>query len=140
MIRKLTHEDYNMLYKLWDNTPGMGLNPIDDSYEGIKKYLDRNPETSFGAFENDILAGAILCGHDGRRGFIHHTAVSLEYRNKGIGKALLDAAINALEKEGISKAMLVVFKDNEIGNIFWEKQGFTVRNDLNYRNKSIKNI
>lgn len=76
----------------------------------------------------------------GRRGYIHHTAVLPGYRNQGIAKKLVDNAINALEKEGINKVGLVAFERNLIGNGFWEKIGFTVRDDLVYRNKNIHNL
>jgi ribosomal protein S18 acetylase RimI-like enzyme len=118
----------------------MGFNNLDDSREGIEKYLKRNPDTCFVALEGDALAGVILCGHDGRRGFIHHMAVAEGYRNNGIGTALVDAALSALRAEGIHKVALVAFKYNEAGNAFWEKMGFTVREDLNYRNRALSEM
>lgn len=133
MIRKLSIEDYDEIYDLWMATPGMGLNDIDDSRTGIEKYLRRNPDSCFAAEERGKIAGVILSGHDGRRGLIHHMAVLPEYRNIGIGSALVDAAIEALKNEGITKAALLVYKKNEIGNAFWERKGFLVREDLNYR-------
>lgn len=136
-IRNMTANDYDKVYNLWINTPGMGLNSVDDSKEGIEKYLKRNPTTCFVAEENDNIVGVILSGHDGRRGYIHHTAVSSDFRNQGIGRRLVEHAIEALKSEGIIKVALVVFAKNELGNGFWEKVGFEVREDLYYRNKSI---
>lgn len=132
-IRPMGLEDYDPVYALWIATPGMGLNSIDDSRDGIAKYLKRNPGFSFVAMEGDTLAGVILCGHDGRRGVIHHTAVKPEYRRRGVGKALAEAAFAALRKEGITKAWLVVKRDNELGNAFWERLGFENRVDLTFR-------
>ncbi|MDD4113596.1 MAG: GNAT family N-acetyltransferase [Herbinix sp.] len=139
-IRKMTIADYTCVYDLWLNTPGMGLNDLDDSRQGIDKYLRRNPETCFVAEKDNIIIGVILCGNDGRRGYIHHTAVSVVERKNGVGTALVDAAVNALKNEGINKVALVVFSKNELGNSFWEKRGFTVREDLVYRNKSISEL
>ncbi len=139
-IRRLTMDDYVEIYDLWMSTPGMGLNDMDDSKEGINKYLKRNPDTCFAAVVSGKIAGVILSGHDGRRGYIHHTAVSSAHRNKGIGSALVDAALDALRAEGIHKATLVVFKRNETGNEFWEHKGFHVREDLNYRNKALTEL
>lgn len=136
-IKKMTIDDYDGVYKLWINTQGMGLNDIDDSREGIEKYLKRNPSTCFAAKENDEIIGVILSGHDGRRGYIHHTAVSANKRKSGIGTALVDAAVSALKAEGISKVALVAFSENKQGNLFWEKMGFTAREDLTYRNKAL---
>ncbi len=140
LIRKMTINDYNGVYSLWINTPGMGLNDIDDSKEGINKYLLRNPNTCFVAENNNKIIGVIVAGHDGRRGVIHHTAVAQNEQRKGIGQKLLDEAMQALKDEGISKVFLVVFENNEKGNAFWEKQGFTNRTDIVYRNKAISDI
>lgn len=137
MIRKLTIEDYDKMYALWLSCKGMGLNDTDDSREGIRRFLDRNPDTCFGAFEADMLIGVILAGNDGRRGFIYHTAVSPKHRGKGVGTALVNAALEALGRLGITKTALVVFGKNEVGNAFWERQGFIVRDDLVYRNRAL---
>lgn len=137
MIRQMTIADYDEIYSFWLNTPGMGLNDIDDSREGISKYLERNPHTCYVAVEQDRIAGVILSGHDGRRGYIYHTAVDASMRKKGIGTALLSAALDSLKAEGICKVALVVFAKNSVGNEFWEKRGFLIREDLNYRNKAI---
>lgn len=137
IINKFTITDYKEVYNLWINTPGMGLNNIDDSEEGIKKYLERNPNTCFVAKENNKILGVILAGHDVRRGYIHHTAVDTNYRKQGIGKSLVAKAIEALKEQGIQKVAFVVFKKNQTGNIFWDKLGFKEREDLVYRNKVI---
>lgn len=132
-IRVMTIADYDGVCDVWKDHEG--INPVDDSIEGFTKYLKRNPTTSFVAEDNGKIVGTILAGHDGRRGFFHHVVILPKYRNQGIGKMLADSAMNALEKEGINKVALVVFADNENGNGFWEHIGFTVRNDLVYRNK-----
>lgn len=139
-IRKMSIEDYEDVYALWTSCSGMGLNNLDDSKEGIDKYLKRNPTTSFVAEDDGKIVGVIMAGHDGRRGYIHHTAVLPSYRNRGIAKRLVDAAVNALDEEGINKIGLVAFAKNEIGNGFWEKMGFSVRDDLVYRNKNIHDL
>lgn len=136
-IRQMTMEDYPDVYALWTSLPGIGLNEWDDSMEGIARYLNRNPATCFVARDGDALLGVILSGHDGRRGSIHHMAVAEAARGKGIGTALLNAALDALRTEGIRKVFLVVFQDNQVGNSFWERTGFTAREDLVYRNRMI---
>lgn len=136
-IRKMTISDYDEVYSLWLSCKGMGLNSLDDSREGIARFLARNPDTCFAAEVAGAIVGVIMAGHDGRRGFIYHTAVSPEQRGQGIGTALVNAALDALKAEGISKVALVVFERNEEGNRFWEKMGFARRNDLVYRNRSL---
>ena len=136
-IRVMEIGDYDAVYDMWIHTPGMGLNTTDDSRGGVEKFLRRNPHTCFEAEADRRIAGVILSGHDGRRGYIYHTAVRPEYRRQGIARALVEHAMQALEKEGIQKTALVVFARNEAGNAFWEKLGFTGRDDLVYRNKNI---
>lgn len=139
-IRLMTIKDYEQVYDLWMNTPGMGLNDLDDSKAGIEKYLKRNPSTCFIAEDDGKIVGVILSGHDGRRGFIYHTTVLEAYRKRGIGKKLVDAVMNALDQEGIHKVALVAFERNEQGNAFWEQLGFQTRTDLVYRNKNIHEL
>ena len=136
LIRTMTIADYESVYALWLSCAGMGLNDLDDSKEGIERYLNRNPDTSFVAEQNGRMIGAILCGHDGRRGYIYHTAVHPECRRQGVASALVERAVSALKEAGINKTALVVFERNADGNDFWEKAGFTERNDLVYRNKT----
>lgn len=136
-IRKMTINDYESVYQLWISTPGMGMRSVDDSKEGITKYLNRNPETCFVAESKNKIIGVILSGHDGRRGYIHHTAVNDTVRKQGIGTALVNVAVEALKGQGINKVALVAFCTNKLGNSFWESQGFVERNDLVYRNKSL---
>lgn len=136
-IRKLSIGNYEEVYALWLSTPGMGLNDIDDSKDGIARYLARNPNTCFVALDRDKIIGAILSGHDGRRGYIYHTVVAQSEQNKGVGTALVDAALTALRGEGIHKVALVVFGRNATGNAFWEGRGFGTREDLVYRNRAL---
>ena len=135
-IRTMTINDYEAVYALWMSCTGMGLNNLDDSKDGISRFLQRNPDTCFVAVDEDRIVGVIIAGNDGRRGYIYHTAVNPEYRKQGIGAALVENAMDALKNCGINKVALVVFDRNESGNAFWEKQGFTAREDLVYRNKA----
>ena len=136
-IRTMTMEDYKSVYDLWMSCTGMGLNNLDDSEEGISKFLKRNPNTCFVAVSDGQVVGVIMAGNDGRRGYIYHTAVSPKCQKQGIGAKLVETAMQALKEEGIHKVALVVFERNQAGNAFWEKQGFTTREDIIYRNKSI---
>ena len=138
-IRLVTIEDYDAIFKLWNSTEQSrrALNPIDDSREGISKYLKRNPDTCFAAIADEKIVGVILAGHDGRRGIIHHLCVHPDYRRMGIAGRLVANAEEALRKEGIQKIFGLVFKDNDPANSFWESQGYALRTNLNYRNKSM---
>lgn len=137
MIRQMRLDDYNSVYALWLSCRGMGLNSVDDSREGIARYLARNPNTCFVAEEEGKILGVIMAGHDGRRGYIYHAAVSPDARGAGTGRQLAGAALDALRTEGISKAALVAFTSNEEGNAFWEKLGFEARHDLTYRSRAL---
>lgn len=137
IIRPMVIKDYDAAFYLWSNTAGMGMRSLDDSQEGIKKFLTRNPNTCFVAEFDNQIAGVILCGHDGRRGYIYHAAVKPDFRKKGIGNALVNAALEALKKEQINKVALVVFATNSLGNEFWDHMGFETRDDLVYKNISL---
>lgn len=130
-------DDYDSVYNLWLSCKGMGLNTTDDSKEGIEKFLDRNSDTCFVAIIEEKIVGVIIVGNDGRRAYVYHTAVHPDYRRQKIAEALVNEAMNAIKNIGISKVALVVFERNEVGNIFWKKMGFTQRDDLVYRNKSL---
>lgn len=136
-IRIMTISDYDAVYALWLSCKGMGLNDLDDSRNGIERFLNRNSDTCFVAEKSGTVVGVIIVGNDGRRGYIYHTAVNPDYRRQGIAKRLVDTALEALKKLGINKTALVVFDKNSDGNSFWENVGFTVRNDLIYRNKTL---
>lgn len=141
MIRIMTRDDYDAVVACWTSNAGMGLNTIDDSRQGISRYLARNPTTSFVHEDADgHIDGAILAGHDGRRGYIYHTAVSPERQRQGIGTRLVNATLHALANEDIVKVALVVFARNEAANMFWERLGFAARGDLTYRNKALCEI
>lgn len=140
LIRKMNIEDYDKVYALWMSCKNMGFNNLDDSKEGISRFLKRNPETSFVAEDGEKIAGIVLAGQDGRRGYIYHMSVAEDYRRRGIAASLLEHSLEALKAEGINKVALLVFNRNEVGNAFWEKQGFTVREDVAYRNKALTDI
>ena len=139
MIRLVTIDDYDAIYELWNATEQSrrALNPVDDSREGIDRYLKRNPNTCFAAVDEDKIIGVILTGHDGRRAIIHHMCVHPDYRRMGIARKLVYEAEEALKKEGIQKIFRLIFKDNDAANAFWENQGYSLRTNLNYRNKSL---
>ena len=140
--RLVTIDDYDAIFALWNSTEQSrrALNPVDDSRDGINQYLKRNPNTCFAAIVEDRIVGVILSGHDGRRGIIHHLCVHPDCRRMGIASHLVAQAEEALKREGIQKIFGLVFKDNDVANLFWEKQGYIVRTNLNYRNKSMNRL
>ncbi len=131
-IREMQIGDYKKVYGLWMGIKGFGIRSIDDSKEGVERFLRRNPTTSIVAEADSGIVGAILCGHDGRRGCFYHVCVKEGYRKRGIGKAMAVAAMKALQAERINKVCLIAFADNAVGNRFWKSVGWTFRQDLNY--------
>ena len=134
-IRSMSISDYDEVYSLWRSLAGMRLNDTDFSKDGIARVLDRNPETCFVAEDDGKIIGAVIAVSDGRRGYIYHTAVSKEHRRQKVGTKLLDSCLGAFKRHGIIKSAIVVFSSNKDGNAFWKKNGFSVRNDLLYRDK-----
>ncbi len=132
IIRAMTIEDYEDVYALWMSIKGFAMRSLDDSRDGVLRFLKRNPDTSVVAVEDGKIVGSILCGFDGRRGCLYHVCVHENYRRRGIGKAMVVYCMKALEKEEISKVSLIAFTQNDIGNAFWKEIGWTKREDLNY--------
>lgn len=131
-IRTMIFDDYPLVYDLWTEIRGFAIRSIDDSKEGVERFLNRNQTTSIVALDGEKIVGAILCGHDGRRGCFYHVCVKEEYRMQGIGKNMVVAAMEALKKEKINKVSLIAFTENDIGNSFWKGIGWEQRLDLNY--------
>ena len=130
MVRIMTIEDYEGVYALWKKIKGFGIRSIDDSKEGVARFLKRNPTTSVVAEKDGRIVGSILCGHDGRRVCLYHVCV--DDRRHGIGKRMVVFAMKALKEEKINKVSLIAFTENDIGNAFWNTIGWTERLDLNY--------
>ena len=132
IVRTMTIEDYQGVHDLWMTIKGFAIRSIEDSREGVERFLKRNPATSVVAEENGEIVGSILCGHDGRRGCLYHVCVREDCRMRGIGKSMVVRCMEELEKEKISKVSLIAFTENDIGNAFWKEIGWTKREDLNY--------
>lgn len=131
-IREMKLEDYEAVDTLWMGIKGFGIRSIDDSKEGVARFIKRNPTTSIVAEADGEIVGAILCGHDGRQGCFYHVCVREDLRKHGIGKAMAVAAMKALQEEKINKVCLIAFADNQVGNEFWKSVGWTFRQDMNY--------
>lgn len=128
----MTMDDYEEVYALWMSIHGFGIRSIDDSREGVERFVRRNPTTSMVAVMEGKIIGAILCGHDGRRACLYHVCVKEEYRKNGIGQQMVEACLAALKEEKVNKVNLIAFQKNEIGNRFWRKLGWNFREDVNY--------
>ena len=132
MIRAMQIEDYEQVYALWLTISGFAIRSVDDSKEGVERFLQRNPGISVVAEEDGKIVGAILCGHDGRRGCLYHVCVDEAYRRHGIGKDMVVHSMKALQEEKINKVCLIAFAQNNVGNAFWNTIGWTERLDVNY--------
>lgn len=129
VISPFTRDCYEPVLRLWKSCEGIGLSEA-DSRESIARFLERNPGTSFVALHESALVGALLGGHDGRRGYLHHLAVHPDYRGREIGRALVEEALNAFRAQGIDKCHGFVFRENRTGLDFWRHNGWSVREDV----------
>ena len=133
-MREMFIEDYENVIKLWKHADGIGLSEA-DSRENISVFLARNPGLSVVAEIDGAIIGAVLCGHDGRRGYLHHLAVSEEKRLKGIGKGLVERCFDNLKQFGITRCHIFVFRRNQTARDFWLKMGWQQRDDLDIMSK-----
>ena len=131
-IRPMTIDDFEQVHSLWMEIHGFGIRSVDDSKEGVERFIRRNPATSMVAVCDGKIVGAILCGHDGRRAGLYHVCVQENYRKHGIGQKLVERCLEALKAEKISKVNLIAFKQNEIGNRFWQSLGWKYCDNVNY--------
>jgi ribosomal protein S18 acetylase RimI-like enzyme len=122
-------DDYDDVTALWRLASGVGVRP-DETREWFLRYLARNPALSWTARVESRIVGGVLCGHDGRRGYLYHLAVAEETRRRGIGRALVSAALTSLANEGIARATIFVYADNDSGKHFWRSLGWGARQDL----------
>jgi len=127
---------YDQVYTLWQGCEGIGLSAADEK-KNIQRYLDQQQGMSFVAIVEDYVVGAVLCGHDGRRGYLHHLAVHQDYRGKGIGRKLVDRCLYALKRAGIQKCHLFSLSGNTEGELFWGAIGWYPRSDLGVFSKEI---
>jgi len=136
-IHEMDIEDYPEIYSMWEGSEQIGLGKS-DSRHGIETFLERNPGMSYVAWKDDRIVGTVLCGHDGRRGYIHHLMVHPDYRRKGIGQSLVSRCMYALTRIGIQKCHLFVYEDNQGGIKFWESLGWTKRVELTMMSQNIE--
>ena len=129
VVRSMLETDYDAAIAFWKSMDGIGLSDA-DSREGISRYLAHNPGMSLIAEYQGELVGTLLCGHDGRRGYLHHLSVALPYRKKGMGKRLVEEGVARLARDGITRCHIFVFPDNEQGLAFWRRLGFEQRRDI----------
>lgn len=129
-ITEMTIGNYEAAISLWQITDGIGLCKDVDTQERIAMHLHRNPGFSFVVLDKGKVVGAVLCGHDGRRGYLYHLAVAQNYRSKGIGKVLVEKALSKLRLIGIRRCHIFVFTNNLNAQGFWKHNGWNERADL----------
>ena len=139
IIRALTIADYEAVRRLWQDTEGVGLNES-DSRENIALFLARNPGLSRVAVDGTKIVGAVLCGHDGRRGYLHHLAVARTHRKLGLGRQLVEFCLADLARQGISKCNIFLFAENVAGEAFWKHNGWNKRADLQVMQKCLAGV
>jgi len=122
-IRRFRLGDYPAVVRLWRRAKGVEVAEGDDR-TGILAYLKRNPGLSQVAIHERRIVGAVLCGHDGRRGLIYHLAVSPKHQGAGIGSRLVENCVAGLKAKGIRRVLILVAKDNPEGRAFWQARGF----------------
>jgi putative acetyltransferase len=133
VIRQMSIQDYNDVLALWRSSKGVVVSDA-DSRDSIERYLNRNASLSLVAYDGKVLVAAVLCGHDGRRGFIYHLAVRKEYQRRGIGRQLVEQCLKGLSLANIDTCHIFILDDNKEALVFWEKMQW---HKLQWMNKSL---
>ena len=135
-IREMKIEDYEKAFALWQRSEGLGLSEA-DTRANVERFLARNPSLCLVAEDGGELVGTALCGHDGRRGYLHHLAVAPDHRRQGLGRALAEKCLAGLKAQGITKCHLFVLGNNAPAIDFWKRLGFASRPDINLMSRAI---
>jgi ribosomal protein S18 acetylase RimI-like enzyme len=138
-IRKFSMSEYKEVTTFWASIPEVGLDDA-DSISSMELFLKRNKGLSFVSRHDGKVIGAVLCGHDGRRGYLHHLAVHPNYRGMGVGKRLVDKCLSILSKRGISRCNIFIYSDNEMGKKFWKKTGWRTYDGLEIMYKNVEHL
>jgi ribosomal protein S18 acetylase RimI-like enzyme len=136
-IQPFKNEHIELALELWRRVEHIGLSAADD-HASLARFLDRNPGFSQVAVHAGDLIGAVLCGHDGRRGYIHHLAVDPQHRLAGVGRALLERCLERLRRAEIQKCHAFVFQGNPFGDLFWQPEGWELRGELLVYSRHLK--
>ena len=136
-IREFAIADYDSVLKLWKASEGLALRDVDER-PAIRRYLRRNPGMSFVHEVGGEVVGAVLCGTDGRRGFLHHLAVAPGHRRRGVGRTLVERALHSLSSAGIDKCHLMVLPSNTAARAFWKSAGWVERSDVLLMSRTMK--
>lgn len=121
--REFSSSDYDAALELWQRVEGLEIAEGDDR-DSVADFLARNPGLSRIATDGPAIVGVVLCGHDGRRGYIYHLAVDPAYQARGLGKRLTDECLDGLRQAGLKRALILVANDNPRGRKFWRRHGW----------------
>lgn len=136
-IREMLITDYNAALALWHRCAGMGLSDADELVP-LSRFLERNPGLNFIALDGESLVGTVLCGTDGRRGYLYHLAVDPLYRRRGIGRELVARVFNALRVQEIHKCHIMVYGTNHSGLAFWKQDGWVTRPEIVLMSRNVE--
>lgn len=136
-IREMVPADYEESYRLWESVPGMSLESLDNSKNGITKMIQQNPKLCLVATIDKKIIGTILGVTDGRKGYLYHVAVERDFQGQHISTRLIAEVRKRFEQQQIKKIGIFVVRDNEIGKRFWKHQGFRKRTDIEYLDLNI---
>jgi N-acetylglutamate synthase len=128
-IRPFRSADFESARRLWASTEGLGSGP-GDSPAAVSRFLERNPGLSLVAVEEDAVVAAVLCGHDGRRGYIYRLAVEGRHRRKGLAAEMVRRCLSGLQAAGLERVLILVQEDNAAAKNFWKSMGGRLRDDL----------
>ena len=121
-IRSFDVADTDAVIALW-HAAGL-TRPWNDPHQDIERKLLVQPELFLVAVDADAIAGTVMAGYDGHRGWLYYLATDPERRGEGIARALVAVAEERLVAMGCPKVQLMVRPDNEGARGFYDALGY----------------
>lgn len=121
-IRPFAAADEDAVIRLWERCEL--TRPWNDPRKDVRRKLAVRPDLFLVGVVGGEVAGTVMVGYDGHRGWINYLAVAPEHRRRGLGRLLMAEAERLLAREGCPKINLQVRADNQAVVAFYRRIGY----------------
>jgi len=129
-IREYAETDYTEITKLWESL-GLGNATRGDDAYIIRRTIQLGGQLLLLIETNsNAIIGTSWLTVDGRRTYLHHFGIHIDFQGNGLAKILLGASLKLAKSYGM-QIKLEVHKDNEKAVRLYTHAGFTYLGDYN---------